>query len=487
MRSFKNLNFRFIIHILSTVLIFEGLFMILALIVAFYYHSTDLEGILISIIITIFFGLIFYILTAKNTKKELQVREAFILVSLSWISICMFGTLPYIFSHSIPSFINALFESVSGFTTTGSSILTDIEAMPKGVLFWRSQTHWMGGMGIIVLALAVLPALKFGGTQLFSAEASVVVQEKISPRMVEVAKRLWGIYIILTIIETLLLMAGSMPLYDSLCHAFGTVATGGFSTKNSSIGGYSPYIQYIVMIFMFLSGINYLMHYFLLNGRIKDVLRNEELRAYFYLILIAGIVITLILITKKHLGVEPALRYSFFQVVSIITATGFATTDYLLWPITAWIIIFSLMFIGACAGSTGGGIKVIRHVILFKKLFTSLKQALHPRGIFLIRYNDKPISEELVQTVVSFIIFYLMIFGVGTIIMTATGLDIRSSAGSVITCLGGIGPGIGTVGPAANFAHVAEFGKIFLSFIMLLGRLEIYSLIVVLTPAFWSA
>ncbi len=461
--------------------------MILALIVAFYYHSTDLEGILISIIITIFFGLIFYILTAKNTKKELQVREAFILVSLSWISICMFGTLPYIFSHSIPSFINALFESVSGFTTTGSSILTDIEAMPKGVLFWRSQTHWMGGMGIIVLALAVLPALKFGGTQLFSAEASVVVQEKISPRMVEVAKRLWGIYIILTIIETLLLMAGSMPLYDSLCHAFGTVATGGFSTKNSSIGGYSPYIQYIVMIFMFLSGINYLMHYFLLNGRIKDVLRNEELRAYFYLILIAGIVITLILITKKHLGVEPALRYSFFQVVSIITATGFATTDYLLWPITAWIIIFSLMFIGACAGSTGGGIKVIRHVILFKKLFTSLKQALHPRGIFLIRYNDKPISEELVQTVVSFIIFYLMIFGVGTIIMTATGLDIRSSAGSVITCLGGIGPGIGTVGPAANFAHVAEFGKIFLSFIMLLGRLEIYSLIVVLTPAFWSA
>jgi trk system potassium uptake protein TrkH len=485
MGELKNLNFRFIVHIIGTILIFEGLFMVLALLFAIYYDSNDFQGILLSLLITMFTGLILFFLTNKNTRPELLVREAFILVSFSWITLCMFGTLPYILSHAVGSYVDAIFETVSGFTTTGSSILKDIEIMPRGVLFWRSETHWIGGMGIIVLVLAVLPALKFGGTSLFAAESSVVLQEKIRPRMVEVAKGLWGIYILLTLAEAVLLLSGGMPLYDSLCHAFGTIATGGFSTKNAGIGGYSPFIQYVVMFFMFLAGINFLMHYFLLRGRFKEVIKNEELRTYFFIIVIAGLAVSLILIFRDNSGIEPALRHGYFQVVSILTATGFATTDYLVWPIPAWLIIFSLMFIGACSGSTGGGIKVIRHVILFKKLYSNLKQAMHPRGIINLKYNGRTISDEIIHKVISFILFYLLVFAVGTVIMTAIGLDIRSSAGSVITCLGGIGPGIGSVGPASNFAHVPQLGKIFLSFIMILGRLEIYTLLVVLTPSFW--
>ena len=485
MGELKNLNFRFIIHILGVILIFEGLFMILALVFALYYRSNDFQGIMESLVITISIGAILFLLTNKNIRRELQTKEAFILVSFSWITLCMFGTLPYLLSHTIGSYIDIIFETVSGFTTTGSSILKDIETIPKGILFWRSETHWIGGMGIIVLALAVLPALKFGGTSLFAAESSVVVQEKIQPRMIEVAKRLWVIYLLLTLAEAILLYIGGMPLYDSICHAFGTVATGGFSTKNASIGGYSPFIQYVVMVFMFLAGINFFMHYFLLKGRPKNVIKNEELRTYFFIIVAAGLAVSLILILKDHSGIEPALRKGYFQVVSILTATGFTTTDYLVWPAPAWLIIVSLMLIGACSGSTGGGIKVIRHVILFKKLYNNLKQALHPKAIILLKYNNRTISDDLVHKVISFIFFYILVFATGTVIMTAIGMDIRSSAGSVITCLGGIGPGIGSVGPAGNFAHVPQLGKIFLSFIMILGRLEIYSLLVVLTPSFW--
>ncbi len=487
MGELKNLNFRLIVHIIGAVLLFEGLFMLLPAGYAFFTNGREFSDLLSASFTTIGAGLLSFYVTNRNLNRELQVREAFIMVSFAWISICLFGALPYIFNHSMAGFIDALFESVSGFTTTGASILQDIEALPRGILLWRSSTHWMGGMGVIVLALAVLPILKFGGTSLFSAEASVVVQEKMQPRIIEVAKLLWGIYIFLTVAEIILLRIGGMPLFDSVCHAFGTVATGGFSTKNSSIGNYSPYIQYVVMLFMFLAGINFFMHYFIFKGRIKEVLRNEELKTYFFIIVFAGLVVTMILFTKEHLNLEKAFRLGYFQVVSILTATGFATADYLQWPVPAWTIIFILMFIGACSGSTGGGIKVIRHVILFKKISENIRQALHPQGVFITKFNDKPLSSEIIQKVISFVLFYLMIFGAGTIIMTVTGLDIRSSAGSVITCLGGIGPGIGSVGPASNFAHVHESGKIFLSFIMILGRLEIYSLIVVLTPAFWAA
>lgn len=487
MGELKSLNFKFIIHIIGAILLFEGLFMSISLIYAFSVGAYEFRHILLASIITSGTGITVFLITNKNLNRELQVREGFILVSFSWIIICLFGTLPYVFNRSMPSFIDALFETVSGFTTTGASILTDIEAVPKGILLWRSSTHWLGGMGIIVLALAVLPILKFGGTSLFSAESSVVVQEKIQPRIIEVAKRLWGIYILLTVVEILLLCLGKMPLFDSVCHAFGTIATGGFSTKNTSIGGYSPYIQYVIMIFMFLAGINFIMHYFIFRGRLKEVIKNEELRVYFFIVLIVGLVVSLILIFKEHYKIEESIRLAYFQVISIITATGFATADYLVWPVPAWVIIFFLMFVGACAGSTGGGIKVIRHVILFKRFSENIKQALHPQGVFITRYNGRPVSADLMQRVMAFIFFYLLVFSLGTVFMIVAGLDMESAAGSVITCLGGIGPGIGTVGPAANFAHVSVAGKIFLSFIMLLGRLEMYSLIVVLTPTFWIA
>lgn len=481
----REINFRYILNNLGLVWLMEALFMILAIMVSIIYHGRDLSAFIYSLFIIAFLGLVGYTLTLKNLKKELTIRDSFLLVSISWISLCVLGSLPYIFSHCFPSTVDAVFESVSGFTTTGSSILTDIEVLPKGILFWRSETHWIGGMGIILLVLAILPGLKFGGSQLFYAESSGLEEERIRPRIIDVAKRLWGIYIMLTLLEIVFLCLGGMSFYDSVCHAFGTIATGGFSTHNQSIGAYSPYIQYVIMFFMFLSGINFTIHYFSLKGRFKSVIRNEELRAYVSFIIVAGLIISAILIFSKHLPLWVAIRHAFFQVVSIITATGFATTDYLSWPNQAWIILFFLMFIGACAGSTGGGIKVLRHVILIKKISNGINRLIHPNAVLPVRYNRNPLAPELVNSILGFIAIYISIFMLGTFVMSAIGMDLRTAMGSVITTMGGIGPGIGKVGPAANFYFIPALGKLFLSFLMILGRLEVYSLLVIFTPAFW--
>jgi trk system potassium uptake protein TrkH len=341
-------------------------------------------------------------------------------------------------------------------------------------------------MGIILLVLAILPRLKFGGSQLFYAESSGLEEEQIRPRIIDVAKRLWGIYVMLTFLEVVFLCLGGMSFYDSICHAFGTIATGGFSTHNHSVGAYSPYIQYVIMFFMFLSGVNFTVHYFSLKGRFKTVIHNEELRAYTLIIILAGITISAILISCKHLPIWVAIRHAFFQVISIITATGFATTDYITWPTQAWIILFFLMFIGACAGSTGGGIKVLRHVILFKKISKSINRLIHPNAVLPVKYNGITLAPELVNSILGFVTIYFTIFMLGTLIMSGIGMDLQTAMGSVITTMGGIGPGIGKVGPAANFAFIPTVGKLFLSLLMILGRLEIYSLLIIFTPAFWK-
>jgi trk system potassium uptake protein TrkH len=373
---------------------------------------------------------------------------------------------------------------MSGFTTTGSSILTDIEALPKSVLFWRSLTHWIGGIGIIVLVIVVMPTLQIGGYHLFTLESSL--QEKIQPRIKSVGNRLLFIYVVLTGSEIILLLLGNMSLFDSVCHAFGTVATGGFSPKNTSIANYSPYIQYVVMIFMLLAGTNFVIHYYIIKRQFAKARNNEELKIYYFIVFSLGILIAAALYFIMGKPLEESFRESFFQVISIITCTGFASADYLLWPTFAWILIFFAMFLGGSTGSTAGGIKMARHLILFKNIRRIFNQMLHPKAILTIRLNKNTLSEELNSSILTFVLLYLIIFMVGSVIMLALGIDAKTATSSVATCMAGIGPGIGSVGPTGNFAHLPEIAKLLLTFLMLVGRLELYTVIMLFTRTFWS-
>lgn len=479
-----HINFRGIVHILGIILMLEGVFMSTCIIISLIYGEPE-RPFLISTTILILFGLLCWKLTDSHRSKSFGIRESFIIVSLAWFLLSLFGTLPYLISRSIPGFTNALFESVSGFTTTGASILNDIESLPYGILFWRSLTHWIGGMGIVVLAVALLPFLKIEGVMLFNNESSGIMQEKLSPRIGSVAKRLWIIYAGLTLAETLLLWAGDMNLFDAVCHSFGTIATGGFSTRNSSIAGYSPYAQYVISVFMILSGINFTMHYFGLKRQFRKVFQNEELKYYLLIIAVFTVVIATELISHYHAHYEEAFRRALFQVSSIITATGFATDDYMLWPNLSLFLIFLLMFVGASAGSTGGGIKVIRHVFLFKKIKASFKQIIHGTAVIPIKINNQPVDSRIVHNVLSFIAIYLSTFIVGSLLLIAVGVDFHTSIGGVISCMGGIGPGLAEVGPVGNYAAIPIFGKDVLMIMMMLGRLELFSIFVIFTPQFW--
>ncbi|MBN2635314.1 MAG: TrkH family potassium uptake protein [Prolixibacteraceae bacterium] len=439
---------------------------------------------LLSFFISFTIGLLlFFVSKPEKQNSELKIKDAYFTVTSSWVLMTMIGSLPYLFSGSIPSFINAFFESVSGFTTTGSSILTDIEVLPKSILFWRSLTHWIGGIGIIVLVILVMPTLHIGGYQLFTLESSL--QEKIHPKIKSVGKRILIIYILLTVAEIILLQLGKMNLFESVCHAFGTVATGGFSPKNTSIAGYSPYIQYVIMAFMILAGTNFVIHYYLLKREFSKVKENEELRLYLFAVLFIGCIITLTLYFKMDKSFEVAFRESFFQVISIITCTGFATADYLQWPLFAWLIIFLIMFLGGSTGSTAGGIKIARHLVLIKNIRRNYRQILYPNAILNLRINGKSINDETNNMILTFISFYLVVFVIGSILIMVTGVDIQTASSSVATCMAGIGPGIGTVGPAGNFAHLPDISKLILSFLMIIGRLEIYTVIILFTKRFW--
>ena len=482
LRSFNIYN---ILHTIGISLIFESLFMLLVIPVVLIYHEPTLFAFVLSFLITGVFGIFVLFLTKKRISTDPSIKESFLIVSLTWIFISIFGTLPFILTKSIPHFINALFETVSGFTTTGSSILTDIEALTKGVLFWRALTHWIGGMGIIVLVLAILPYFKIGGHHLMIAEGSFAGVEKMKPRLIDVAKRLWLIYVMLTVGEVILLCIAGMPLYDSICHSFATIATGGFSTKNASIMEYSPVIQYIITVFMILSGMNFTLHYFALHRKSKAVFRNEEWKAYVFIILIASILITLY-VRNSYPTIEASFRHSLFQVSSLLTATGFVSADYEQWPFFTHAILFIIMIIGACVGSTGGGIKVARYVVAFKNVSRMFKRLINPNSIFVVRFNGSLIQNQTVRSISTFIFIYYLTIVIGSLIMASIGLDIRSASSSVITTLGGIGPGFGTVGPVNNFASIPIFGKIYLSFNMILGRLEILSVLAIMNPSFYK-
>ncbi len=480
------LNYRIVLLVLGLLLVGEGGFMLLSAGVAALYQEYDLPYFLISAAICIVLGSILYYFHRKS-DKSIGKREGYIIVSMVWIVFSFFGLLPFWLSKAIPSYTDAFFETMSGFTTTGSSILNDIEALPHGILFWRSIIQWLGGMGIIVLSLAILPLLGVGGMQLFVAEVPGPVPDKLHPRITETAKRLWVIYLLYTGIESLLLWAGGMTLFDAVCHSFTTMATGGYSTKQASVAYYdSPFIQYVIIVFMFIAGANFSLSYAAINGHFKKIFRDEEFKYYLGIVIGVSALVAIVLYTSGNVtSVEKSIRDSLFQVVSLITTTGFATADYLVWVPTLSIVMFMLMFIGGSAGSTGGGIKVVRIVLLIKNAYYELKRLVHPNAIIPVRYNSKAVPPGIITNVLAFIVIYMATVGVSMVIMSAMGYDLDTSIGAVATCLGNIGPGLGEVGPAANFANIPDFGKWFLSFLMLMGRLEIFTVVLIFSPYFW--
>ncbi|MDA3929753.1 MAG: TrkH family potassium uptake protein [Prolixibacteraceae bacterium] len=450
-----------------------------------YYYQEQAMPFILSLVITFAFSVCFFLVSRrKKEEQSMNKKDAYFTVTISWVIIALIGSLPYLFSQSIPSFTNAFFESMSGFTTTGASILTDIESLPKSILFWRSLTHWIGGIGIIVLVIIVMPSLQIGGYQLFTMESSL--HDKIKPKIKAVGNRLLLIYLLLTFVEIVLLLFGGMNLFESVCHAFGTVATGGFSPKNDSIASYSPYIQYVITLFMLLAGMNFVVHYYLLKRDFKKIKQNDELKFYLFVVALVGLLITATLFFKMHKPLELSFREAFFQVISIITCTGFATTDYLQWPVFGWALIFAAMFLGGSTGSTAGGIKMARHLVLVKNIKNTFRQLMSRHAVIPLRLNQHTISTEENNTILSFIFIYNIVFLIGSFSLLFLGIDGKTAASSVATCMAGIGPGIGTVGPVSNFAHLPDIANNILSILMLLGRLEIYTVIVLFTPRFWK-
>jgi trk/ktr system potassium uptake protein len=482
----RRFNFKLIFSILGLLLSINGIAMLLALPFTFYYGE-DWQPIVYSAAITVFAGLPVWLILNKNTERELKRRDGYLVVTLGWVIMSFFGTLPYLFSGVIPDLTNAFFETMSGFTTTGASVLTNIEAAPKGILLWRSLTQWIGGMGIIVLAVAILPILGIGGMQLFVAEAPGISPDKLKPRIKDTAKRLWIIYVGLTGLEAILLMFGGMTFFDAVNHSLTTMATGGFSTKDTSIAYFSsPYIQYVITIFMVLAGTSFTLTYFILKRQFQQVFSNEEFVTYLSFLLLSTFLIAGFVHYASDQSFENSLRDTLFQVVSIVTTTGFVSEDYTSWTPLITMVFFALMFIGGSAGSTAGGIKVVRHIILFKNSFLEMKRQLHPSAVIPVRLNKKAINQDITFNVLAFIIIYFLIFSIGSIIMAWIGLDFDGALGSVATSLGNIGPGIGSVGPVNNFAHIPMVGKWVLAFLMLLGRLELFTVLILFTPYFWK-
>ncbi len=481
------MNYKVITNIIGFLLILTGAFMLAGIPFSIYYENDDIISLLISGLSTSLIGFLFWFFTKKRSGGEIKRREGYLIVTFGWIVMSIFGAIPFIVYGAIPNYADAFFETMSGFTTTGATILTNIEVVPHGLLFWRSLTQWLGGMGIIVLSLAILPVLGIGGMQLFIAEVPGPTKDKIHPRIQETAKRLWGIYVILTAAETLLLLVGGMSLFDAITHSFTTMATGGFSTKNANTAYFtSPFIQYVFILFMFFAGMNFTIHYYALHRRFDFLKTNNEFRFYSFFIIIAAIIITLLHLPHVSFHYEESFRQSLFHVTSIVTTTGYVSSDYEFWAPFSRLLFFLLMFVGGCAGSTGGGIKIVRHYLLYKNSLLELKRLIHPRAIIPVRVNNRAIKPEIIMNVQAFFIFYILIFVFGSIVLSLLGLDFVTSLGAVATCLGNVGPGIGTVGPVANFAHLPEIAKWVLSFLMLLGRLELFTVLIIFSSAFWK-
>jgi len=459
--------------------------MLPSLAISLYYREGDASSFVIAIIITVLVGCMG--LLFKPPKKVIRYRDAFMIVTLGWLLISIFGAIPFYLQGSTSSFVDAFFETVSGFTTTGASVITDIEGQPHGILFWRSFTHWLGGMGILVFALALLPAIGVGTIHLFKAESPGPTPGRLVPRVKQTAKILYLIYTVITLIHILALVAAGMPLFDAVNHAFASLGTGGFSIRNASIGAYqNPAYEWIITLFTFIAGVNFSLYYEALRGNIKTLFRDREFQMYSLVVITAIILIALNIYPLYHGNLSKAVRDSSFQVVTIITTTGYSTLDYEIWPDFSKAILVILMFFGGCAGSTGGGIKHIRILLAFKYVKREFYRMIHPKAVVPIKIGNKTVPEEVIQHAMGFILVYLAIFVISSLLLLTQGMDTISSFSAVAATLGNIGPGFGMVGPAMNYAGLTVFSKLVLSACMILGRLEIYTVLVLLSPAFWK-
>lgn len=480
------LNYKIIFRTIGFLLIGESLFMLLPLLVSGIYDDGDSVAFFFSSLITLVAGLTAIVLT-RNAKKDIGKREGYIIVSVVWVFFSLFGSLPFLLSNSIPVFHDAFFETISGFTTTGASILNNIEDLPHGILFWRSLIQWLGGMGIVVLTLAILPSFGIGGMSLFSAEAPGITTEKVNPKIKDTARILWNVYLIFTALETILLMFGGMDFFDAICHSFTTMATGGFSTKQASIAYWdSPYIHYVITFFMVLAGTNFSLSYFAITGQPKKIFKNEEFKYYILFMLVVTVIISTGLLVSTNFGLEKSFRNALFQAVSIMTTTGFVTDNYLLWSPFITIVLFFLFFIGGSTGSTSGGIKTMRILLLIKNSYYELRRLVHPNAVIPVRFNKRSVNQQIITNVLAFFFFYISVFFVSSTIFMLFVDDYETSIGAVASCLGNIGPGLGRVGPIESYAFIHPAGKWFLSFLMLLGRLELFTILVIFSPAFWK-
>ena len=480
------INFKTIIRIIGILLLLETVMFLVCSGVSFYYRESDMLDFWKAGGITAGVGLLLAAL-GKGGERQLTRRDGYVLVSFAWVAFSLFGMLPFYIGGYIPDIADAFFETMSGFSSTGATILNNIESMPHGILFWRAMTQWIGGLGIVFFTIAVLPIFGVGGIQVFAAEASGPTHDKVHPRIGITAKWIWGIYAGMTGTLIVLLVFGGMSVFDSICHAFTTTSTGGFSTKQASIEYYhSPYIDYVISIFMFLSGINFTLLLLMFNGKIKKFIHDAELKFYFWCVSFFTIFIAVWLHQTSSMEIEEAFRKSLFQVISLQTSTGFATADYMLWPSILWGCLVIVMIIGACAGSTTGGIKCIRMVILFQVVKNEFKHILHPNAVLPVRVNKQVISPSIQSTVLAFTFLYAVIAIISILIMMGLGVGFLESIGTVISSMGNMGPGLGTCGPAFSWSQLPDAAKWLLSFLMLLGRLELFTVLLLFTSDFWK-
>ncbi|MDC6365968.1 potassium transporter TrkG [Muricauda sp. AC10] len=483
---------------MGLLLLCNGSFMLLAAFASGIFKDGATLDIMLAAIVTMLFGVMAMFYT-RGHKKEVKRREGYMVVTFGWVIMSLSGMLPYLFSGAIPSVTDAFFETISGYTTTGASILNDIESLPEGILLWRSLTHWIGGMGIIVLAIAILPLLGIGGMQLFAAEAPGPGGDKLHPRITDTAKRLWFIYFGYTMAETLLLKLAGMSFFDAINHALSTLSTGGFSTKNASVAYWNdaPLIQYIIIVFMFLAGTNFVLSYFAFTGKVQRVLRDEEFKVYSILVAIFTIVAGLIIYFEANVPVsdyhpqvlgaaESSFRHGLFQVLAIVTTTGFVSADFTNWTPFLTVFFFGLMFLGGSAGSTAGGIKVMRHLLIIKNGILEFKRTLHTNAIIPVRYNQKTVDEHIVYNVIAFFVLYMLLFIIGALVLGYLGLDFESAIGGAASSLGNVGPALGDLNPVVNFNALPAFGKWWCGFLMLLGRLELFTVLILFVPYFWK-
>lgn len=492
------LNFKLIFYFFGLLLLFNGGFMLLSAVVSFLYRDgVTLQLFLTGLTVLLIGGLLMSF--SRNHSKVMDRREGYLVVTFGWIVMTVSGTLPYMATEVVSNYTDAFFETMSGYSTMGATIFNNVEALPEGILFWRSLTHWIGGMGIIVLAIAILPLLGIGGMQLFTAEAPGIRVDKLHPRITDTAKRLWFIYFGYTVAETILLKVAGMSFFDAVNHAMSTLATGGFSTKNASAAYWNdqPIIQYILIVFMFLGGTNFVLSYYIFKGKIQKVFADEEWRWYFRAVIVFTGVAAVLVYFRVDLSLasidhpmvwgkaESAVRHALFQVISVITTTGFVTADFTLWTPFLKILFFGMMFLGASAGSTSGGVKIVRHLILIKNGFLEFKRTLHPNAVLPVRYNSRAITGEVVYNILGFFILYMISFIVGSLVFSMFGIDFESAIGLSASSLANVGPALGAFGPVENYAALPALAKWWASFLMLLGRLELFTVLVLLTPFFW--